>query len=415
VTCLRFAPARRAGTLNRLRLPAWLALAAAAGLLAAPPAGAAPAASAGAPADLLRNPSAEEGTLVSPTGWDTTMSNLPTVRFAWDGEQARGGTRSLYVLNTSDVIPLWHNWSQTLLGVNHLGGKELTLRAWVKTRAVTGKAYILLQAYRDTVLVAAGKAGVPRLQMRQEMNIKPADDPQIELGWARKQISGDHPEWTPLEVRLYIPPSTNAVIVRGGVVGLGEAWFDDFSLTAGPARPERPFPLGKNLLTDPGFEGNLDDWDFSMPPVEGLRIRPDAVPHSGLQSCLIESQRRWQIEVWTHAFQVFNTRALSGKRVRLSGWYKTQDLNNTFACFSIYATGAYGAFRPVVSNAWSGTNDWTYATYEIDIPANTYTVWARAVLNTGAGKVWFDDLKFEVLGDTPKPAAAAKKKAPPKK
>jgi hypothetical protein len=411
VTDSRFASFRDPRAVGRRRAPARIALLVLGIVvwqLASAPARAAE------EANLLRNPSAEEGTLVSPAAWDTTMSDMPTVRFAWDGQEAHGGGRSLYILNTSDVIPLWHNWSQSLLGVNELGGKELTLRAWVKTRAVTGKAYILLQAYRDTVFLEAAKAGIPRLQMRTQMNIKPADDPQLELGWARKQTSGDHPEWTPLEVHLYVPPSTNALFVRAGLLGVGEAWFDDLSLTAGPARPERPFPLGKNLLADPGFEGNLDDWDFSMPPVESVRIRADAVAHSGLQSCLIESQRRWQMEIWTHAFQVFNTRALSGKRVRLSGWYKSEGLKNTFACFSIYATGMYGAFHPVVSNAWSGTNDWTFASYETDIPANTYTVWARAVLNTGAGKVWFDDLKFEVLGDSPRPAAAspAKKKAP---
>lgn len=403
MTCSRFAPFRAPGAMGRpllLSRLAPVALGLVVWLLAAPAARAADG------ENLLRNPSAEEGTLVSPAAWDTTLSDLPTVRFAWDGQTAHSGSRSLYVINTSDLIPLWHNWSQTLLGANDLGGKELTLRAWVKTRAVTGKAYLLLQAYRDTVLIEAAKAAVPRLEMRPRMGIKPADDPQLELGWARKQISGDHPEWTPIEARLYIPPSTNVVIVRGGLLGIGEAWFDDFSLTAAPARPERPFPLGKNLLVDPGFEGNLDDWDFSMPPVEGLRIHVDAVAHSGLQSCLIESQRRWRMEIWSHVFQVFNTRALSGKRVRLSGWYKSEDLKNTFACFSVSATGMYGTFAPVVSNAWSGTNDWTFASYEIDIPPDTYTVWVRAVLNTGAGKVWFDDLRFEVLGDSPKPAAA---------
>jgi hypothetical protein len=407
VTCLRFVPLRTRRSAGCPRFSSRLALLGA-GMGLALWLAAAPAAQAADDGNFLANPSAEEGTMVFPTQWDTTLSDLPTVRFAWDAQTAHGGSRSLYVLNTSDVIPLWHNWSQTLLGANALGGTELTLRAWVKTRAVTGKAYILLQAYRDTVLLEAAKTGVPRLTQRAAMGIAPADDPQLELGWARKQITGDHPEWMPLEVRLYIPPSSNVVIVRGGLLGVGEAWFDDFSLTAGPARAERPFPLGKNLLADPGFEGNLDQWDFSMPPVEGLRIRLDGVAHSGLQSCLIESQRRWRMEIWSHAFQVFNTRALSGKRVRLSGWYKTQDLKSTFACFSIYATGMYGIFRPVVTNSWSGDHDWTFTSYEADIPPDTYTVWARAVLNTGIGKVWFDDLKFEVLGDSPRPAATKK-------
>jgi hypothetical protein len=374
------------------------------------------AAAAAPPQNLLRNPSAEEGTLLVPTGWDTTETGgLPTVRFAWDASGGHDGGHSLYVINTSDVLPFWFNWNQTLAGRNDLDGKDFILRAWVRTRQVSGKAYILLQAYRDTVLIEALKEGTPRVDKRREMGIKPTDDPQVELGHARVQVDGDHPDWTLLETRLYVPPSTDILIVRAGLLGIGEAWFDDFSLTAVPARPQPPFPLGKNLLADPGFEGNLNEWDFSLAPVEGLYIRPDAVAHSGLQSCLIECQEKSQIQLFSHVFQVFNTRALSGKRVRLSGWYKTEKLDNTYACFSIASSGMYGTYLPVIpaGSAWSGTNDWTFGSYEADIPADTYAVWVRAMLNTGPGKVWFDDLKFEVLGDTPR-AGAAGKRAPPR-
>lgn len=355
-----------------------------------------------ASANLLVNPSAEGGTLLAPMGWDSTVTQVPTARFAWDSEIAHDGKRSLYVINTSTVIPIWFNWSQTLSGVNQLGNKELTLRAWVKTRNLTGKAYLLLQAYRDTVLIDALKVGMPRLRMRNQMGIKPANDPQLEMGWARKQLSGNHEEWTPLEVKLYVPPSTNMVFVRGGIFGVGEVWFDDFSLTAGPPTPERSFPLGKNLLADPGFEGNLDDWELSMPPVEGLRVDVDGEsPHSGAQSVRFESQRHPPFELYTHAFQVFNTRALSGKRVRLSGWLKLDKLDTSTAFLSVIATGFYGSFRPVISNGISGTQPWTFFTCECDIPRDTYTVWARAAFITAEGRVWFDDLKFEVLGDTP--------------
>lgn len=361
--------------------------------------------------NLLANPSAEEGTLVSPSAWDTSQAGLPTVRFEWSTETAREGTHSLYVVNTSDVVPMWHNWSQTLAGINHWAGKELVFRGWLKTRSLTGKAYALLQAYRDTVMIESMKSGVPRLDKRWQMGIKPANDPQLEMGWARKYISGDHADWVPFETRLVIPPSTNLVLVRVGVLGVGEAWFDDLSLVAQSAPPQRPFPLAKNLLVDPGFEGNLDDWDFSMPPVEGLRIRLDATAHSGLQSCLIECQNRPPFQLWSHVFQVFNTRALSGKRVRMSGWFKLENLKNTFAALSVTSTGFYGSYRPMVSKSYSGTHDWAYDSVEVDIPRDTYTVWVRAVLNTGVGKVWFDDLKFEVLGDSPKETVGSAVKA----
>jgi len=376
---------------------------------------AAPAAAAPLGTNLLANPSVEEGTLLSTTGWDSSITQLPTARFGWDQAEAHDGKRSLYIINTGNVIPVWFNWSQTLAGVNNLGGKELTLRAWVKTRNLSGKAYLLLQAYRDTVLIESMKQGVPRLRMRDLMHIKPADDPQLEMGWARKQISGNHDDWTPLEVKVFVPPSTNMVFVRGGIFGVGEVWFDDFSLTAGPATPEKPFAVGKNLLADPGFEGNLDEWELSLPPLEGLRADVDPqISHSGTQSVRLESQRHPPFQLFSHVYQVFNTRALSGKRVRLSGWIKTDHLDAASAFFTIVATGQYGSFRPNIPEGISGTQDWTYATYEADIPRNTYTVWARAAFSTSEGKVWFDDLKFEVVGDAQETAAktgGAKKKS----
>jgi hypothetical protein len=355
--------------------------------------------------NLLTNPSAEDGTLLAPTGWDSSLTQVPTARFGWDSQEAHDGKRSLYIINTGNVIPVWHNWSQTLAGVNDLGGKELTLRAWVKTRNLSGKAYLLLQAYRDTVLIEALKRGLPRNRVRELMHIKPADDPQLEMGWVRKQVSGDHDQWTPLEVKVYVPPSTNMVFVRGGIFGVGEVWFDDFSLTASTPAPEKPFPLARNLLVDPGFEDNLDSWELSLPPLEGLRVELDGqVTHSGTQSVRFESQRHPPFQLFSHVCQVFNTRALSGKRVRMSGWIKTDHLDAGSAFFSVVATGQYGSFRPVIPDGVSGTRDWTFQSYECDIPRDTYTVWARAAYTTSEGKVWFDDVKFEVLGD----ATAAK-------
>lgn len=383
-------------------------------LLAVVAAGRASAAATPAAANLLTNPSAEEGTLLAPTDWDSSRTQVPTARFAWDSEQAHDGKRSLYIINTGNVIPVWFNWSQTLTGVSNLAGKELTLRAWVKTRNLSGKAYLLLQAYRDTVLLEAMKQGVPRQRMRDLMHIKPADDPQLEMGWARKQLSGDHDDWTPLEVKVFVPPSTNMVFVRGGIFGVGEVWFDDFSLTASPAAPEKPFPLAKNLLVDPGFEDHLDQWELSLPPLEGLRVDLDGqVVHGGSQSVRLESQRHPPYQLFSHVCQVFNTRALSGKHVRMTGWVKTDHLDQGSAFLTVVATGKYGSFRPVIPDGVSGTKDWTFVTYECDIPRDTYTVWARAAFTTSEGRVWFDDVSFEVLGDAK--TASAKESASRKK
>ena len=42
-----------------------------------------------------------------------------------------------------------------------------------------------------------------------------------------------------------------------------------------------------------------------------------------------------------------------------------------------------------------------YDAADFDVPKDTYTVWARAGSEAIPGICWWDDLKFEVLGDTP--------------
>jgi hypothetical protein len=270
-----------------------------------------------------------------------------------------------------------------------------------------GRGYVMLQAYRDTVMNKARDEGTTRDEARVAMGYKFADDPQLELGWARQYFSAEHEEWTPLKVRLYIPPTTNLVLVRLGLYGSGQVWFDDAQLVALPPALA-PLPLGKNLLANAGFERPLDDWEFSMPPVVGAAITLDSTEvHSGRYSAAFVSPTRPPFSTYMNACQVFNARNLSGRRVRLSGWGKCEDLIDS-AYLNIYGTGLYGVGGNGGAEAIFGTTDWKFCSVEFDVPKDTYTVWARAGFLAGPGRVWWDDLKFEVLGDTPRPTAAKK-------
>ena len=375
---------------------------------AAPAAPAAPAASAPAKsaANLLSNPGFEEGGLFSPSDWDTTVAGVPTVLFFWDSETRHGGGRSASLINAGDVMPVWHNWNKMMFHAGRFAGKDLELTVWVRSDQMDGgRGYVMLQAYRDTVINQAHDEGITRDQARTKMGYKYADDPQLELGWARQYFSGNVGEWTPKKVRLYIPPTTNLVVVRLGIYGPGQVWFDDAQLVALPAAPSA-LPTGKNLLANPGFEQPFDDWEFSMPPTAGAYILPDSqFVHGGRFSARLTSATRPGFQTYMNACQVFNARGLSGKRVRMSGWVKLEDLFDS-AYLSVYATGLYGVEGSLAGDALTGTQDWTFYSVDFDVPKDTYTVWARAGYSAGPGKVWWDDLKFEVLGPTPKSATA---------
>lgn len=345
----------------------------------------------------LRNPSAEEGVLFTPTGWETTAVGLPTIRFGWDGSAARAGKRSLYAYNTSDAVPVWHNWHQYLTDVSPFVGKDVVFRGWVKSRQLSGLAYLLVQAYSDTILVEALRHGVDRITMRERMGIRADADPQSERGWARIYLDEEMPEWTPVEVRLHVPPTTNLVIVRAGIFGIGEVWFDELALEVHPAAAEPSLPKGKNLLANPGFEEGLEDWDFSLVPMEGMRVRLASEPHGGLYAAELISSGKPPAEIVSSIFQVLNTRQLSGKRVRLSGWLRVHEMESTQAFLRLWGNGTYGDFRPPVSRAISGNSEWTHLTTEAKIPEGTVQLWAQAGFATHDGRLQVDDLVLEIL------------------
>ena len=349
--------------------------------------------------NLVRNASLEDGVLFTPTGWDTTVSGLPTVSFEWAEGEARTGERSLYVFNASDAVAMWHNWNQTILDVQSFAGKELVLKAWIKTEQIQGKAYLFLQAYSDTITIEAVRTGTPRQEMRVKMGYKPIEDPQTELGWSRKYFSTNVAEWTPIEVSLFIPPTTNLIMVRAGIFGAGRVWFDDFEMVSRPAAKESQIKPGKNLMVNPGFEQGLDGWDFSLAPMEGLRIRTSDIAHSGKKSAMMSSQGRPPLQMLSMYFQVLNTRQLSGKKVRLSAWLRTEDFQSK-AYIRIFGTGTYGDFRPVASRAIGGTTDWTLVSTEATFPEDTYVVWAQAGMDTNVGTIWVDDVSFELVEES---------------
>src|ERR1044072_254860 len=103
---------------------------------------------------LLQNPDFERGMPTHPwmpSGWDTSTAELPTVFFGRDSFIVHGGKWAVNVANMSGAIPLAHNWSQTLLVGPEAGGKVAVFKAWTRSNGVDGRAYLLVQAYADTV------------------------------------------------------------------------------------------------------------------------------------------------------------------------------------------------------------------------------------------------------------------------
>src|SRR5262245_5284650 len=243
--------------------------------------------------NLLKNPGFEQGLPDHewmPAGWDTSISGLPTVFFGRDTMLAFRGSYSVSLANLSVLFPMGHNWSQALLVVstsvgNKMWGKDLVFSVWTRSVGIEGRAYILIQAYRDTISKMGLIWGIPRDAAQRRLNINAVDDPLIDLGWKRQFFSESETGWVRREVRVYCPPSVNVIFVRLGLQGTGQVMFDEASLTVEDPLPAKLPKPGENLLAEPGFEESGGGWEFSMPAYRGMRIEVDStVAHSGRKS-----------------------------------------------------------------------------------------------------------------------------------
>ncbi|HTO89848.1 MAG TPA: hypothetical protein VMJ70_01835 [Candidatus Sulfotelmatobacter sp.] len=403
-------------------ISSWAALAVTALLaLASSPRGSAAAVS----KNLLINPGFEDrlpGHPWMPAAWDTSISGLPTVFFGCDTFLVHSGHYSANVANVSNLLPMAHNWSQSVLVGKEAWGKDLLFTVWTRSNGVSGRAYCLLQAYRDTISKMAKTWGMPRDDAAQRLHINKVDDPIVDFGWKRLYFDDPETDWVKREMRVYCAPGVNIVFVRAGVTGTGQLLVDDASLTIEAPLPAPPLKVGENLLSDPGFEGDLNAWEFAVPPYAGLVVERDTThAHSGKSCIHLETLQgpdypRAPVQARMGVCQPITNRNLGGKRVRLSAWVKTDSLQGV-AFLKVYSHGLYGVQQGIASEQFSLDTPWTQTSQILDVPADTYQLWAWCLYEVPVpGRVYYDDVKLEVLGPTPppptipKPAAAEKAK-----
>ncbi|MEO5987693.1 MAG: hypothetical protein ABIU54_00425 [Candidatus Eisenbacteria bacterium] len=381
-------------------------------ILCAAVAHSAPARSSAGPRNLLLNPGFErgfEGHEWMPAGWDTSDAGLPTVFFGRDSFLVHGGRYAVSVANTSTLYPMSHNWSQTILVGRESWGRTAVLTVWTKSNGQQGRAYILAQAYRDSITRMSRVWGVGREDARRRMGINKVNDPAIDLGWSRTQFDEANTDWVKRETRTYVPVGTNVLFVRFGLMGSGQLLIDDASLTLEATSPAAPLARKTNLLRDPDFEAGGLAWEWVTPPFEGARIDLErTLAHGGTNSMRFSNMRDGLAQTRMGVCQPFAGRAFAGKRVRASAFFRADSLKGV-SFVKIYAQGPKGLLAQSPGGLLlSDTFDWTENSAELEIPKGTEQLWVWFLLNAPAeGTLWVDDARFEIVGGA-EPAAKAR-------
>jgi hypothetical protein len=231
------------------------------------------------------------------------------------------------------------------------------------------------------------------------MGIRPIDDPAFDLGWKRTVFTEEETPWVKREARVYVPPLTNVIFVRCGLIGTGQLMLDDASLTFEAPLPAPPLQPGVNLLKDPSFEQGGLDWEFSVPPYRNTIGRVDStVARTGHNSAYFKSGEMGFVTVGSGVCQTICNRNLGGMHFKMSGWFKTDSLVST-AYTLIYFNTPHGVVSIPTKDRFSLTNNWVQATLEADAPKDTYSIWVWYEYNApAAGELHIDDCSLEITG-----------------
>jgi hypothetical protein len=123
------------------------------------------------------------------------------------------------------------------------------------------------------------------------------------------------------------------------------------------------------------------------------------VRHTGRASAYIEAKGKDSKGFGT-LMQMAAPGSFRQKRVRLTAFVKSEKIEN-WAGLWLRVDGeartSFLAFDNMQDRPIKGTNDWTRVAIVLDVPQEAKAL-AFGLLLNGSGRVWMDDLKFEVVG-----------------
>lgn len=125
---------------------------------------------------------------------------------------------------------------------------------------------------------------------------------------------------------------------------------------------------------------------------------------NGGNAATIRSKKKNKSEGWGTLMQDIRPEKFLGKKVKMSAFVKTSELNNKAGLWmrvDKMNSKTPLAFDNMMKRPIKGTTDWTRYEIILDVPAEASNI-AFGALLIGSGQLWFDDISFEIAGDAEK-------------
>jgi hypothetical protein len=150
----------------------------------------------------------------------------------------------------------------------------------------------------------------------------------------------------------------------------------------------------------PGFSQGLPvGWFGAGSHPDNYDMRAEtAVKHGGQASAHIRFVGE-KVEGFGTLMQTFKADAYRGKRLRMSTWMKTQDVDSAQVWMRLDAEKRMSAgFDNMANRPIKGASDWSRHEIVLDVPEDTVAI-AFGAFVVGKGQAWVDDFRFEVVGN----------------
>ena len=125
------------------------------------------------------------------------------------------------------------------------------------------------------------------------------------------------------------------------------------------------------------------------------------VYHDGKYSAFIQSSES-EISGFGTLMQTCSAQGFLGKKVKMTGYMKSENVEDWAGLWLRVDSNDSKqplSFDNMQDRPIKGTTDWTKCEIVLDVPENSSTLNFGALLS-GTGKIWFDNLSFEVVSDS---------------
>ena len=185
-----------------------------------------------------------------PDGWRPFAFDSPA-QLEWDSTVARSGQRSLRISDSfrSGDQTDWKRYTGRWVAASRpvAPGTEYTLKVWIKTKDVTGRAYAHLAWHRDNAWLSETPT---------------------------QSVSGTN-DWQEVTITAVAPQNADTVVASLNLArSQGTAWFDDVTVSGKSEMPPRVEYVFRDTADWFPFEFSLDDTNLDSIDLTGLLDAP---------------------------------------------------------------------------------------------------------------------------------------------